>query len=134
MMTATALMTGAVRAEIRGNIGVITLNRAKALNALTTAMVEAIDAVLREWATTGLHAVVLDSASPRAFCAGGDICAIRENSLAGDQESSQRFFHRVRSQRPHRYLSCPVHLAHRRNLYGRRNGPVGARNLPRRQR
>jgi enoyl-CoA hydratase/carnithine racemase len=66
MMTATALMTGAVRAEIRGNIGVITLNRAKALNALTTAMVEAIDAVLREWATTGLHAVVLDSASPRA--------------------------------------------------------------------
>jgi enoyl-CoA hydratase len=92
MTTATALMTGAVRAEIRGNIGVITLNHGKALNALTTAMVEAIDAVLREWATTGLHAVVLDSAGPRAFCAGGEIRAIQGNSLAGDPESSERFF------------------------------------------
>ncbi|MFF2110063.1 enoyl-CoA hydratase/isomerase family protein [Rhodococcus koreensis] len=90
--TATVQNTGTVRTEIRGGIGVITLDRVTALNALTTEMVEAIDAALAEWENTGLRAVVLDSASPKAFCAGGDIRAVQENSLAGDREASERFF------------------------------------------
>ncbi len=92
MATATARTTDTVRTEIRGGIGVITLDRVKALNALTTPMVEAIDAALQDWENAGLRAVVLDSASPKAFCAGGDIRAIQENSLAGDPEASERFF------------------------------------------
>ncbi|MGW4335254.1 enoyl-CoA hydratase/isomerase family protein [Rhodococcus koreensis] len=92
VMTATVQTTDTVRTEIRGGVGVITLDRVTALNALTTEMVEAIDAALAEWEDTGLRAVVLDSASPKAFCAGGDVRAVQENSLAGDPESSERFF------------------------------------------
>ena len=90
--SAPTLTTDTVRAGIRGGVGVITLDRAKALNALTTPMVEAIDTVLHDWETAGLRAVVLDSASPKAFCAGGDIRAVQENSLAGDPEASEQFF------------------------------------------
>lgn len=88
-MTATA---EAVNAQILGDIGIITLTRTTALNALTTTMVERISAALEEWQNNGLRAVVLQSASPKAFCAGGDIRAIQEYSLAGDHEASERFF------------------------------------------
>ena len=107
MATATAQTTDTVRAEIRGGIGVITVDRVKALNALTTPMVEAIDTVLQDWENAGLRAVVLDSASPKAFCAGGDIRAIQENSLAGDPESSERFFS-TEYQLNHRIAAYPV--------------------------
>lgn len=92
MSIASAPTTDTVRVTVRDGVGVITLDRVTALNALTTEMVEAIDAILQDWETTGLHAVVLDSASPKAFCAGGDIRAIQENSLAGDPDASERFF------------------------------------------
>ncbi|MDV6246703.1 enoyl-CoA hydratase/isomerase family protein [Rhodococcus opacus] len=82
----------AVLSELRGNVGVITLNRPRQLNALTTPMVESIDARLAAFSGEGLRAVVLNSASPRAFCAGGDIRAIRDNSLTGDAEAIERFF------------------------------------------
>ncbi|OUS94316.1 enoyl-CoA hydratase/isomerase family protein [Rhodococcus sp. NCIMB 12038] len=88
----TAALADTVRAERRGDIGVVTLDRVKALNALTTEMVDSLDTVLAGWETAGLRAVVLDSASPKAFCAGGDIRAVQENSLAGDPEASERFF------------------------------------------
>ena len=38
----TAALTGTVRAERRGDIGVVTLDRVKALNALTTEMVDTL--------------------------------------------------------------------------------------------
>jgi len=88
----TAALADTVRAERRGDIGVITLDRVTALNALNTEMVDTLDMVLAEWENAGLRAVVLDSASPKAFCAGGDIRAVRQNSLAGDPEASERFF------------------------------------------
>jgi enoyl-CoA hydratase/carnithine racemase len=108
--TATTAGTDTVRAERRGGIGVITLNRVTALNALTTPMVEAIDAALTEWESVGLHAVVLESASPKAFCAGGDIRAIQENSLAGDSHSSERFF-AAEYRLNHRIATYPIPFA-----------------------
>ncbi|MBY4575460.1 enoyl-CoA hydratase [Gordonia paraffinivorans] len=90
--TAPVPTTDTVRTTVHGGVGVITLDRVTALNALTTEMVDAIDDILSRWESTGLHAVVLDSASPKAFCAGGDIRAIQENSLAGDADASERFF------------------------------------------
>ncbi|SEC89665.1 Enoyl-CoA hydratase/isomerase [Rhodococcus koreensis] len=127
----TAALADTVRAERRGDIGVITLDRVTALNALNTEMVDTLDMVLAEWENAGLRAVVLDSASPKAFCAGGDIRAVRQNSLAGDPEASERFFAtEYRLKRPHRRLPGPVHFAHRRHLHGRRDGPVDSRDLP----
>lgn len=81
-----------ILAEVHRGVGRILLNRPKALNALTTDMVAAIDRELTEWADTPLSAVVLASTSTKAFCAGGDIRTIREHSLAGDAEASERFF------------------------------------------
>ena len=81
-----------VRIERLGGVGRIVLDRPRALNAITLGMVEAIRAALEEWRTAGLTAVTIESASERAFCAGGDIRRIRENSLAGRHEESLRFF------------------------------------------
>ena len=58
-----------VRTE--GRIGRITLNRPKAINALTHEMVTAIHAALREWADDdAVEAVLLDGAGERGLCAG----------------------------------------------------------------
>jgi len=60
--------------EQRGRIGLITLNKPKALNALSLAMIHAIEPQLKSWATDdGVDAVVIQGAGEKAFCAGGDI-------------------------------------------------------------
>lgn len=89
-MTDTA--AGEILADVHRGVGRIRLNRPKALNALTTAMVAAIDGVLASWEHAPLSAVVLSSTSAKAFCAGGDIRTIREHSLAGDAAASEGFF------------------------------------------
>ncbi|MFD5595628.1 enoyl-CoA hydratase/isomerase family protein [Streptomyces griseorubiginosus] len=81
-----------ILADVHRGVGRILLNRPKALNALTTDMVAAIDRVLAAWEHVPLSAVVLASTSTKAFCAGGDIRTIREHSLTGDAEASERFF------------------------------------------
>lgn len=66
-----------VLSEVNGRLGVITLNRPKALNALNLIMVEQLDAILANWAADpAVDAVLLRSASERAFCAGGDVRSI----------------------------------------------------------
>src|SRR5580765_3132548 len=62
-----------------GALGRITLNRPKALNALTHDMVAAILAQLKEWAADpGIRIVVIDAVPGRASSAGGDVRAIYE--------------------------------------------------------
>ncbi|WP_025813723.1 enoyl-CoA hydratase/isomerase family protein, partial [Komagataeibacter kakiaceti] len=61
-----------------GRLGRITLDRPRALNALNMDMITRISACLHDWRhDPTIETVLLDSASPRAFCAGGDIRAIR---------------------------------------------------------
>ncbi|WP_372699016.1 enoyl-CoA hydratase/isomerase family protein [Arthrobacter sp. JSM 101049] len=63
--------------EVRGTLGIITLNRPRAVNALTHSMVEAMLAQLLEWeADDGVSCVLLTGAGERGLCAGGDIVAI----------------------------------------------------------
>jgi enoyl-CoA hydratase len=62
-----------------GAIGRITLNRPKALNALTEDMCAAMYARLRDWAAdSAIHTVVIDASPGKAFCAGGDVRAVYE--------------------------------------------------------
>ena len=75
-----------------GNVGRIVLSRTRALNALNLAMVERIDRTLDDWVDAGLRAITIESASERAFCAGGDIRQIRQNTLDGRPQESERFF------------------------------------------
>lgn len=66
-------MTG-VDIRIEGTAGRITLDRPKALNALTHGMVQAIRQALDAWRDDPeVTRVVVDGAGERAFCGGGDI-------------------------------------------------------------
>ena len=63
-----------ISAEKQGVLGLLTVKRPAALNALNTGMVRALDAALAAWATDDAVAVVaIRGEGPRAFCAGGDI-------------------------------------------------------------
>lgn len=67
-----------------GAVGRITLNRPKALNALTERMCEAMLEHLRRWAADPtVGAVVIDAVPGRAFCAGGDVRAIYDAGRRG---------------------------------------------------
>ena len=75
-----------------GALGQITLNRPKALNALTHGMCASILGQLQEWARDSeVRAVLIDAAPGRAFCAGGDLHAIYESGRKHDG-TAQAFF------------------------------------------
>lgn len=76
----------------QGGVGRIVLNRPKALNALTLSMIEDLHRHLDRWERSTGTALTLESSSPRAFCAGGDIRQIRQNSVEGRHERSTAFF------------------------------------------
>jgi len=68
-----------VRFSQRGPLGVITMTRPKALNALTLPMIRLIRPALQAWARDdGIRAVVIEGEGERAFCAGGDVRAVWE--------------------------------------------------------
>ncbi|MCK6452111.1 MAG: enoyl-CoA hydratase/isomerase family protein [Alphaproteobacteria bacterium] len=79
-------MTHDILLERRGAIGLATLNRPLALNALTLPMIRAYWRRLDAWEhDPEVKAVVLRGAGERAFCAGGDIRAIHDAGKAGDR-------------------------------------------------
>lgn len=79
--------------ENRGNIGLITLNRPKALNSLTHGMTVEIKRMLDEWAVSpSVKAVVVVGAGEKAFCAGGDVVKVSKSAQAGTGEWRD-FFH-----------------------------------------
>jgi len=60
--------------EKLGCCGLITLNRPKALNALTLDVVREIAAALDRWESDqGVACVIITGAGGKAFCAGGDL-------------------------------------------------------------
>ncbi|NEE60348.1 enoyl-CoA hydratase/isomerase family protein, partial [Streptomyces sp. SID8455] len=78
-----------VRVHTEGRTGVVTLNRPKALNALTHAMVGTIAAALDRWEhDPEVGAVVITGAGERGLCAGGDIRSIYEDARAGGKASA----------------------------------------------
>ena len=76
-----------------GRVGRITLNRPKALNALDVPMIRAITAALWAWRDDPhIHAIVIEGTGERAFCAGGDIRALRQHQLDGNRAPVDAFF------------------------------------------
>jgi enoyl-CoA hydratase len=70
--------------ERRGAVGLITLNRPKALNALTHAMCLSMKAQLETWGEdNAVKSVVIRGAGDRAFCAGGDVRTLYDSGKAG---------------------------------------------------
>ncbi len=73
-------------------IGLISLNRPKAINSLTHPMVSAISQALTEWRDDdALTAVVVSGAGERGLCAGGDIVQVY-NSARGDHRIASSFW------------------------------------------
>lgn len=69
----------------KGALGVVTLNRPKALNALTHDMASKLHDQLKRWAgDDSVKAVVIRGEGEKAFCAGGDIRAIYDLGRVGD--------------------------------------------------
>ena len=78
-------MTDDVITRKTGDVGRITLNRPKALNALNQDMVEAMIDALTAWRDDPqVKAVVVDGEGEKGFCAGGDIRMLAESGQAGD--------------------------------------------------
>jgi enoyl-CoA hydratase len=76
-----------------GRAGLITLNRPKALNALTWDMCLAIEAALDDWRRDHqVDLILIDGAGDRAFCSGGDIADMYASAQRGDFGYGQRFW------------------------------------------
>jgi len=87
-------MTDDVLIRVNGPIGHISLNRPKALHALTLEMCHAMSAALTAWAEDdSIKAVILDHEEGRGFCAGGDIAFLRNSALNDGGVSGRKFFH-----------------------------------------
>ncbi len=90
-------MTEEVLFSKKGQLGVITLNRARALNALTLTMIHAMQQQLSAWTyDDSIKAVVIRAVPGTAFCAGGDVRWLYQSGKAGDPEQMQFFWHEYR--------------------------------------
>lgn len=82
-----------VLVERSGHIGVLTLNRPKAINALTHGMVTSIQSALEDWVSDdSVHAVLLTGSGERGLCAGGDIVSLYHDAIEGDGQASAAFW------------------------------------------
>ena len=73
--------------------GLITLNRPKAINSLTHAMVKAISPVLADWdRNDDIHAVMVEGAGDRGLCAGGDLVMLHHSARSDGSEARQFWY------------------------------------------
>ncbi|MEY4706644.1 MAG: short-chain-enoyl-CoA hydratase [Pseudomonadota bacterium] len=78
-----------IKTEKRGSLGLLTLDRPAALNALTHGMINALAGQLSAWAADDtVGCVAIRGAGDRAFCAGGDIRAVQQSVVAGTGEGA----------------------------------------------
>lgn len=83
-----ALGDDSVLLRTEGRAGYITLNRPRAINALTHPMVRAVHAALDAWeGDEAIDVVVIAGAGERGLCAGGDIRAIHDDARGGGRAS-----------------------------------------------
>ena len=92
-----------VRVERQGHAGLITLNRPKALNAMSLGMVRALKTALEDFAQdSGIQVVAIRGSNKLGkpgsaeslfggFCAGGDIRYFHQAALAGDNSLDDFF-------------------------------------------
>lgn len=77
----------------RNGVGILTLNRPKAINSLNEVMVAGIAEALDTWENDdSIHTVLLTGAGERGLCAGGDVVAIYHSAKAGGADA-RRFWY-----------------------------------------
>lgn len=86
-----SIFNGDVVTEVRGRMGLITLNHPRALNALSLGMVRDLTVALQAWAQDpAVLAVAIRGSNKEgvfgAFCAGGDIRFLHQAGSTGDPD------------------------------------------------
>ncbi|EDO48943.1 predicted protein [Nematostella vectensis] len=78
--------------ETKNNAGIITMNRPKALNALNLPMIRKIYPQLKQWdMDPNIGVILIKGTGDKAFCAGGDVRAIAEAGLRGEDLTKDFF-------------------------------------------
>jgi enoyl-CoA hydratase len=81
-----------VLTSVDGGVGLVTLNRPKAINSLNQNMVDLLSTVLLRWERDeAVRTVVLSGAGERGLCAGGDVVAVYQ-SARKDGVETRRFW------------------------------------------
>jgi enoyl-CoA hydratase len=97
-----------VLVNVDRGVGLITLNRPKAINSLTHPMVNAMSPVLADWDhNDDIHTIVVDGAGDRGLCAGGDIVVIYHSARADGSEARQFWYDEYRLNAQIKRLSKP---------------------------
>ena len=79
--------------EKKGSLGLITLNRPEALNALTLNMVRLIHPKLKIWEEDNeIKTVAVTAVGDKAFCAGGDIRALYDWGKSNDKKATGFYY------------------------------------------
>lgn len=82
-----------VLVSVRNGVGILTLNRPKAINSLNDAMVAGISEALHAWEhDASVHTVLLTGSGERGLCAGGDVVALYHSAREGGADA-RRFWY-----------------------------------------
>ena len=76
--------------EVEGQIGIITINRPKALNALNSAVLDELDKTLDAVDQEAIRCLILTGAGEKSFVAGADIGEQYPLDVAGGRKWGQR--------------------------------------------
>ena len=126
------IQDGDVLVRERGALRRLTLNRPKALNALTLDMAATMAACLRAWADDeAVGAVLIDGAGERGLCAGGDLRALYDAAKAKDSLPAKFWATEYHLDVSDRALPQARGGDHGRRGHGRRRRHLGARGASR---
>lgn len=79
--------------NVENGVGHVVLNRPKAINSITDAMVARLASALDRWEhDDAVHTVLLTGAGERGLCAGGDVVAIYHDAQVGGAKT-RAFWH-----------------------------------------
>ena len=76
--------------EVRGRVGIITLNRPEVLNAVTFTMNREIRDQMRNWNEDDAVGSIVLTGAGRAFCSGADLRRFEENVRTGTRSGADR--------------------------------------------
>ena len=86
-------MISDINLRINGKAGRITLQRPKALNAMTYEMCLAIEDTLVEWKhDSNVELIIIDAQGDKAFCSGGDISDLYEEGRKKNYSYGKKFW------------------------------------------
>lgn len=96
-MTLQAVTTGDVLAASEGGVGHLVLNRPRAINALSSSMIDDLTSRLVAWADDdSVERVLLTGVGERGLCSGADVRALRDLALAGGPGADDFFVREYR--------------------------------------